>query len=140
MSIPLEAARVKPHPSLRLHEEDVGAFDSNLLGALTDDECAAVCAASTVRVYRAGEMVFQQGAPHDGIFIVLSGQVRTFYLGPSGREITLAYWSPGNFVGGPELFGGTPHVWSGQAMSNSQALHVPGPRRDRRCGPERRRP
>lgn len=127
MPVPLEAARIKPNPSLRLYEEETGAYDTNLLGSLTDEECAAVCAAATVRAYRPGEMVFQQGMVHDGIFIILSGQVRTYYLGPSGREITLAYWSPGNFVGGPELFGGSPHVWSGQAVRNSQVLHVRGP-------------
>ncbi|MDA0655688.1 MAG: Crp/Fnr family transcriptional regulator, partial [Proteobacteria bacterium] len=63
----------------------------------------------------AGETVFFQGERHEGIFLIEFGSVRTFYVGPSGREITLAYWTRGNFVGGPEIFGGGEHIWSGVA-------------------------
>ncbi len=48
-----------------------------------------------------GEGVFFQGDPHTGVWIIESGRVRTFYAGPSGREITLAYWSIGHFLGDP---------------------------------------
>lgn len=48
-----------------------------------------------------GQGIFFQGDPHTAVWVIESGRVRTFYTGPSGREITLAYWSPGHFVGGP---------------------------------------
>jgi CRP-like cAMP-binding protein len=127
MGIKAESARNQPSPSLHLHEE--GGHNSaspNLLAALNDEEYAEVCAVSSVHQFAAGRTVFQQGNHHDGIFIILAGQVRTYYTGPSGREITLAYWSPGNFVGGPEIFGGSPHMWSGQAIRPTQVLHVRG--------------
>lgn len=76
-------------------------------------------------VYR-GKMLFSQGTPHDGIFLIESGRIRVFYIAPSGREITLAYWHAGNFVGGPELFGQGTHVWSGVAAANSVVLHLSG--------------
>ena len=117
----------QPRPSLLLCEsENHGAASINLLAGLTDDEYVMVRNVSTVRHYGPGDDVFLQGDHHDGIFVILSGQVRTYYAGPSGREITLAYWSPGNFVGGPEIFGGSPHVWSGQAIRPTAVLHVPG--------------
>jgi CRP-like cAMP-binding protein len=47
-------------------------------------------------------------------------------MAPSGREITLAYWNPGNFVGGPEIFGSGPHMWSGVAAANSSVVQIPG--------------
>lgn len=112
-------------PSLHLGEEpdDGGA---NLLAALSDDEYAALVARSTLLTVAAGETVFRQGDLHDGIFIIQAGKMRIFYTGPSGREITLAYWAPGNFVGGPEIFGGSPHMWSGQAVRPTQLLLVRG--------------
>src|SRR5262245_57549947 len=67
--------------------------------------------ATTLRL-KSGERVFEQGQPHSGIFVIEKGSVRTFYAGPSGKEITLAYWTDGHFVGGPELFGRGVHVWS----------------------------
>lgn len=112
-------------PSLHLSEEPAAA-GSNLLAALNDDDYAALFAASSPMNVAAGETVFRQGDLHDGIFIILTGQMRIFYTGPSGREITLAYWAPGNFVGGPEIFGGSPHMWSGQAVRPARLLHVRG--------------
>lgn len=73
-----------------------------------------------------GEGVFFQGDPHTGVWIVESGRVRTFYAGPSGREITLAYWSIGHFLGGPEVFGTGRHVWSADALEDSELLFLSG--------------
>lgn len=112
-------------PSLHLSEEPADA-GSDLLAALSEQDRAALVAASVERSVTVGDMVFRQGDPHDGIFIILAGQMRIFYTGPSGREITLAYWAPGNFVGGPEIFGGSPHMWSGQAARPTRLLHVRG--------------
>jgi CRP-like cAMP-binding protein len=114
-------------PSLYLHEYAPRTADApKLLSKLRGDELARVWEISTPRQFRAGQEVFLQGQPHEGIFVILSGQVRTYYTGPSGREITLALWSPGNFVGGPEIFGGGLHVWSGRAVGRTQAMHIKG--------------
>lgn len=78
------------------------------------------------RVFYRGQTLFSQGSRHDGIFLIETGRIRVFYTAPSQREITLAYWLPGHFVGGPEIFGGGVHQWSGVAKSNSSAVHLPG--------------
>ena len=71
-------------------------------------------------VVRQGEAVFSQGERHEGIYIVERGQVRVYYTAPSGREITLAYWTPGHFIGGPEISGGGAHMWSGAAIDDCE--------------------
>src|SRR6266851_6560591 len=78
------------------------------------------------RVLYRGQTLFSQGARHDGIFLIETGRIRVYYTAPSQREITLAYWHPGNFVGGPEVFGEGVHQWSGVATSNSSVVHLPG--------------
>lgn len=113
-------------PSLRLREDDDGHSDINLFAGLDDEEYARVVSVSELRAYKVGQDVFRQGDRHEGIVVLLSGEVRTYYVGPTGKEITLAYWSPGNFVGGPELFGGGTHVWSGQASLPTQGLRIGG--------------
>ncbi len=97
-----------------------------LLEGLSDDERRLVLQRGRKRVLYRGATLFSQGSPHDGIYLVETGRIRVFYAAPSGREITLAYWYPGHFVGGPEVFGGAPHVWSGMAASNSSVVHLPG--------------
>ncbi len=78
------------------------------------------------RVLYRGATLFTQETPNDGIWLIETGRIRVFYAAPTGREITLAYWYPGNFVGGPEVFGAGTHSWSGMAASNSTVLHLPG--------------
>jgi CRP/FNR family transcriptional regulator, cyclic AMP receptor protein len=78
------------------------------------------------RVLNRGQTLFSQGTTHEGIYLIESGRIRVFYNAPSGREITLAYWFPGNFVGGPDVFGTSVHLWSGVATNNSCVVQLPG--------------
>jgi CRP-like cAMP-binding protein len=89
------------------------------VGDLADLRSAGRCVA-----FARGETIFHQGMPHDGIFLIETGAVRSYYTAPSGREITLAYWTPGHFVGGPELFRGGFHVWSGEADGDCTLLYL----------------
>ena len=80
---------------------------------------------TTLRVKK-GDGIFFQGETHESIFLIENGRVRSYCTGPSGRELTLAYWTPGHFVGGPEVFGGL-HLWSGEAMEDCRLLALSGP-------------
>src|ERR1700716_1093804 len=97
-----------------------------LLQSLTAREREQVLSHGRRRVLNRGQTLFNQGATHEGIYLIESGRIRVFYTAPSGREITLAYWHPGNFVGGPEVFGAGVHQWSGVATSNSSVIQLPG--------------
>jgi len=98
----------------------------SLFDALSPVERETVIKCGRRQVLYRGKTLFNQGARHDGIFLIETGRIRVFYTAPSQREITLAYWHPGNFVGGPEVFGGGLHQWSGVATSNSSVVHLPG--------------
>jgi CRP-like cAMP-binding protein len=68
------------------------------LDQLTLEEISAVRRIGSSMTFDADETIFLQGDRHNGIYLIESGRVRTYYAGPSGREITLAYWTPGHFV------------------------------------------
>lgn len=97
-----------------------------LLQALSAREREMVMSRGRRRVLNRGQTLFNQGAAPEGIYLVESGRIRVFYNAPSGREITLAYWNSGNFVGGPDIFGSSPHLWSGVAVANSSVVQLPG--------------
>jgi CRP/FNR family cyclic AMP-dependent transcriptional regulator len=94
----------------------------DLLHALDAVERERILSSGLLRKYRIGETVFAQGEPHNGILVIRNGEVRAFYVAPSGREITLAYWHKGHFVGGPEILGKGRHTWSGEATRDSELL------------------
>ncbi|XYD12042.1 Crp/Fnr family transcriptional regulator (plasmid) [Methylobacterium sp. NMS12] len=89
---------------------------AGFLDALPPADIARLRTAGRTLSLRPGQSVFRQGEPHGGIFLIETGRVRVFYTGPSGRQITLAYWTPGHFIGGPSLTGGGVHQWSGEAI------------------------
>lgn len=97
-----------------------------LMENLSSQERETVLSAGRRRVLYRGQTLFSQGTRHDGIYLIETGRIRVFYIAPSGREITLAYWHPGNFVGGPEVFSSGIHHWSGVASNNSSVVHLPG--------------
>jgi len=97
----------------------------SLLQDLSPGELARVINRAHRKSYPAGTSIFAQGAQHDGIFIIEQGCVRVFYTSASGREITLAYWNPGNFVGGPDVLNGGKHMWSGVTAVETQVLMLP---------------
>jgi CRP-like cAMP-binding protein len=97
-----------------------------LFRGLTEGEKARVLESGKRKVLYRGANLFSQGSPQDGIYLIETGRIKVFYIAPSGREITLAYWHSGNFVGGPEVFRQGLHVWSGVAAVNSTVLHLPG--------------
>jgi CRP/FNR family transcriptional regulator, cyclic AMP receptor protein len=97
-----------------------------LMQGLDHAEVAEIMSSGVRKVLYKGARLFNQGTAQNGIYLVESGRIKVFYTAPSGREITLAYWHPGNFVGGPDVFENGIHVWSGAATVNSSVLHLPG--------------
>jgi len=80
---------------------------------------------STRCTFSTGEQLFLQGEPSRKAFLITRGLVRTYYTSSVGKEITMAYWSPGDIVGGPYFFGGgVAHVWSARAIEESEALEI----------------
>lgn len=106
--------------------ETVDGLDAGatFLNRLSTEERALLSKRGRTYSLKAGDPVFAQGDPHKGIFIIEAGRVRVFYSAPSGREITLAYWTPGHFIGGPEISGGGHHVWSGVALEDCRILNL----------------
>lgn len=99
---------------------------AGFLDSLDEEERKEVYRLGTRCTFKKGDGLFFQGDSHTGIWLIESGRVRTFYTGPSGREITLAYWSAGHFAGGPEVFGRGRHVWSADALEDCSALFLSG--------------
>lgn len=58
------------------------------------------------RRYRKGVLLIQEGEFGDTLYIVLSGRIKVFSLGPNDREITFGIYGSGEFVGEMSLDGG----------------------------------
>lgn len=99
---------------------------SGFLDSLSTEDRKTVRRMGSHCTFGKGDRVFHQGDAHTGVWVLESGRVRIHYTGPSGREITLAYWTPGHFLGGPEVFGRGRHVWSADAIEPCEMLFLSG--------------
>lgn len=86
----------------------------------------ALVNAGTVQELQPGTQIFEQGSPHTRTSIIVEGLVRVYYVSPDGKESTLSYWSEGDIVGGPDLFGKSTHIWSGKALKRTLLLSLSG--------------
>jgi len=100
---------------------------ASFLDRLSPAEAARIRTAGRTVMLSPGESIFTQGDPHTGIFLIEDGRVRVFYTGPSGREITLAYWTPGHFIGGPGICSGGTHQWSAKAVEPARVTALSSP-------------
>lgn len=60
-----------------------------LFSGLEAEEFSRVARASRTVHVRAGELLFREGQPCEGFYVVCSGKVRIYKLAPDGRERTL---------------------------------------------------
>ena len=112
---------------LHLSLTDVPLNDGpDILDLLSPEEFHQLAMAGKETAYAPGDFFFHQGDPHNGIHFIKAGKVRSFYSSASGREMTLAYWPKGHFVGAPQILGGGEHMWSSVAVEPSVGLWLPG--------------
>ena len=121
----MAVAQLKPAAGVMLVESDsLVRTLPGLLDGLNPEDRDRVLAIGRPEILQAGTHVWRQGDIQTGIYMIESGRIRSYYAAPSGREVTLAYWAPGNFVGGPDLFGSGPHVWSSVAAERTASSQV----------------
>lgn len=98
----------------------------DILEILGPESRSALLEVATERRPKRGQVLFSQGCTHTRTFFVRSGLIKTYYLSPEGREMTLAYWSSGGTVGGPDFFADSTHLWSASVAQDAVVLEVSG--------------
>jgi CRP/FNR family cyclic AMP-dependent transcriptional regulator len=66
----------------------------------------ALAARGTLRTFRRGLLLIQEGDLGNTLYIVRSGRLRAFAADPHGKEITLGLYGAGEYVGEMSLDGG----------------------------------
>ena len=95
-----------------------------LFAALTDQEVQALSARTGARSYTRGELLFSEGHPCAGLYMIASGRVRIFKISPSGREHVLAIEGPGSSIAELPVFDGGNYPASAAAVEASELLFI----------------
>ncbi len=76
------------------------------------------------RKYRAGQLVYLQGARPDCFYYLISGSVRSFISSSAGEERVLTVHRSGDLMGEASFFDGCPRVTSAMALEDCRILTI----------------
>src|SRR5580692_3792659 len=95
-----------------------------IFSGLTEQEFAFLTAHVVPRKCSAGELIFGEGEPCTGLYVVESGNVRIFKSSASGREQVLSIDGPGSSIAEIPVFDGGNYPASGAAVDDVSLLFV----------------
>lgn len=91
---------------------------------LSEPELQFLAERAVARDYEQGDLVFSEGEPCAGLFVVENGALRIFKSSPTGREQVLAIEGPGSSVAELPVFDGGTYPASTSAASKTRVLFV----------------
>ncbi len=95
-----------------------------IFSGLTESELSFLAQRAVPRHYAAGQLVFSEGEPCSGLYVVESGHVRIFKSSANGREQVLNIDGPGSSVAELPVFDGGNYPASVTAVDQATLLFV----------------
>src|SRR5947209_4371459 len=96
----------------------------SIFSGLTESELAFLAQRTVSRQYAVGELVFAEGDPCSGMYVVESGHIRIFKSSAGGREQVLSIDGPGSSVAELPVFDGGNYPASVAAIDAARLLFV----------------
>ncbi len=108
------------------HREQISSAlkRAQLFAGLTEPEMQSLSARAVRKIYDAGELVFSEGEPCEGFYVVLAGKIRIFKTSANGREQILAMEGPGSSVAELPVFDGGRYPASVAAIDGSEMIFI----------------
>lgn len=95
-----------------------------LFAPLDASEIQFLAARAGLKSYGPGELLFSEGDPCSGLFVVATGRVRIFKTSANGREHVLAIEGPGSSIAELPVFDGGNYPASAAALEKSDLVFV----------------
>ena len=95
-----------------------------MFAGLTESELEFLAKRTVLRRYSTGELVFGEGEPCMGLYVVQSGQVRIFKSSSDGREQVLSIDGPGSSIAELPVFDGGAYPASAIVIEDATLLFV----------------
>jgi CRP/FNR family transcriptional regulator len=95
-----------------------------LFASLTEDEIQALAARVSKRRLQRGELLFGEGDPCKGLYLVVTGKIRIFKLSSGGREQVLAIEGPGSSFAELPVFDGGNYPAAASASEDAELLFI----------------
>ena len=84
-----------------------------------------LAARSRVATFPRGATIFEEGTPSDHFFTIASGRVKIFKMTPSGKDVILEIFGPGDPLGAVAAYEGRPFPASAAALEETTCVMIP---------------
>jgi CRP/FNR family transcriptional regulator len=84
-----------------------------------------LAAVSVLREYGRGDEVFAEGDPGDAFYVVASGRVKVVKSTPSGKEVILEIFGPGDPLGAVVAYEGKPFPATARVLEATRCIVTP---------------
>ena len=95
-----------------------------MFSGLAEKEMASLTRRAVPREYAAGETIFTEGEPCQGLYVVESGRVKIFKMSVGGREQVLAVDGPGASIAELPVFDDGDYPSSAAAVTEARLVFV----------------
>lgn len=97
---------------------------TTLFSSLSQPELQQLAARTARKLFRAGELLFSEGEPCNGLHVIARGNVRIFKTSVNGREQVLAVNTQGESVAELPVFDGGPFPASAMAIDDAEIAFI----------------
>ena len=98
---------------------------TSLFNCLNSFQLARLGRAIAVKSYKKDALIFSEGDPASGFYIVAEGKVKVYKLSPQGKEYIMNVFASGQTIAEITVFSGKDYPAYAQAITNSILLFLP---------------
>ena len=95
-----------------------------IFSSLSDDELEKVARPASERSYGTGEYIFWEGDSADYFYFIMEGRIKVLKHSSTGKEVIIAFFTPGEMFGEVAVFQGKPYPASAQAAIDTRVLAI----------------
>ncbi len=89
-----------------------------------EDDLRVIASAGTIRVFPAGSTIFNEQEPCAGMFVLLSGRVHLYKMGPRGQQSIITTINPVIMFNEVSVLDGGPNLTTAQAIEECLTWHI----------------
>lgn len=94
---------------------------------LAPQDLRTIARAAAVRRYDKGQVIFEEASAADAFYTIASGRVKIFRMLPTGKDLILEIFGPGDPLGAIAAYDGRPFPASAAALEETVCVIIPRP-------------